>query len=136
MHLTDIISFALFVTIQMIKLFIGGFPLDITELQLVELVSRHGEVITIKIVRDKKTKICKGYAFLEMKDLYNAENAVDALDGIEYQGRKLSVSYKVEESVLLPKKQDQTPEPAVSRSYIKVSNPKDVVKKKRPRRSF
>src|SRR5258708_5668460 len=65
----------------MIKLFVGGFPLDITELELVMLVSPHGEVSTIKIVRDKKTGNCKGYAFLEMKDKEGADRAIEALDG-------------------------------------------------------
>ena len=47
----------------MVKLFVGGFPLDITELELVQLFNLHGDVATIKIVRDKKTRMCKGYAF-------------------------------------------------------------------------
>jgi RNA recognition motif-containing protein len=48
-------------------------------------------VETIKIVRDKKTRICKGYAFLEMKDRIGAENAVIALDGTPIADRVLSV---------------------------------------------
>jgi len=40
----------------MTKLFVGGFPLDMTELELVQLVSPHGTVNTIKIVRDKKNR--------------------------------------------------------------------------------
>eukprot|EP01037_Dinobryon_pediforme_P015115 gene15115-15258_t len=63
------------------QLFIGGFPLDITELELVQLVSPYGTVNTIKIVRDKKSGKCKGYAFLEMKDQTDAESVIDALDG-------------------------------------------------------
>ncbi len=75
----------------MVKLFVGGFPLDMTELDLVKIISLHGEVSTIKIVRDKKTRICKGYAFLEMKDRIGAENAAIALDGSEIGDRVLSV---------------------------------------------
>jgi RNA recognition motif-containing protein len=44
----------------MTKLFIGGFPLDITELELVQLVAPYGTISTIKIVRDKQTHQCKG----------------------------------------------------------------------------
>lgn len=75
----------------MVKLFVGGFPLEMTELELVKMIGPHGDVETIKIVRDKKTRICKGYAFLEMKDRAGAENAVIALDGTPIADRVLSV---------------------------------------------
>lgn len=74
------------------KIFLGGFPLDINELELVQLVSLHGAVETIKIVRDKKTRVCKGYAFLEMASREDAENAVEALDATSYKGRLLKLS--------------------------------------------
>jgi RNA recognition motif-containing protein len=85
------------------KLFIGGFPLDITELELVQLVSPHGAVETIKIVRDRKTGICKGYAFLEMIDLAAAENAVAMLSGTMLAGRELTLNI-VEEIVVVEKR--------------------------------
>ena len=47
----------------MIKIFVGGFPLDSTEVELVQRFSTYCTVVTIKIVRDKKTGTCKGYAF-------------------------------------------------------------------------
>lgn len=75
----------------MVKLFVGGFPLEMTELELVKMIGPHGDVETIKIVRDKKTRVCKGYAFLEMKDRTGAENAVIALDGTQIADRVLSV---------------------------------------------
>jgi RNA recognition motif-containing protein len=75
----------------MVKLFVGGFPLEMTELEIVKMIGPHGDVETIKIVRDKKTRICKGYAFLEMKDRTGAENAVIALDGMQLADRVLSV---------------------------------------------
>ena len=51
----------------MIKLFVSGFPLDITEIELAKLIAPYGDIATLKIVRDKKTRICKGYAFVEME---------------------------------------------------------------------
>lgn len=76
----------------MIKLFIGGFPLDMNELSIVQQVALYANVSTIKIVRDKKTKICKGYAFIEVTDRESAENAVENLDGTMFHGRELKVS--------------------------------------------
>ena len=76
----------------MVKLFIGGFPLDATEMDIVKLVGPYVDVQTIKIVRDKKTKICKGYAFLEMEDEAGARQAMAALDGTMLSGRELRLN--------------------------------------------
>lgn len=108
----------------MIKLFIGGFPLETNELELVKLVSPYGEVSTIKIVRDKKTNICKGYAFLELTEQHGAEQAIEALDGTTLGGRELTLNI-VEEKA----------EPAPS-AYVKIRRPdnNNYTKPKRPRR--
>lgn len=44
----------------MTKLFVGGFPLQITELELVQRLSLYGEVATIKIVGKKKDTFMQG----------------------------------------------------------------------------
>jgi RNA recognition motif-containing protein len=76
----------------MIKLFVGGFPLDTNELELVKLISPYAEVSTIKIVRDKKTQLCKGYAFLEVTTQEGAELAIDELSGTTWEGRELTIN--------------------------------------------
>ena len=106
----------------MVKLFVGGFPLDMTELELVQLIARHGDVSTIKIVRDKKTRVCKGYAFVEMTDRKGAELAVEMLDGTPLGDRKLSISIKEDEPV------------AVKPAHVNIRRYDAPVKAKRPRR--
>ncbi|MFI5159171.1 MAG: RNA-binding protein, partial [Sphingobacteriales bacterium] len=66
---------------MMVKLFVSGFPLDIQEIELAKMFALHGDIVTIKLVRDKKTRVCKGYGFIEMTDEAAAENAIAALDG-------------------------------------------------------
>lgn len=83
----------------MIKLFVGGFSLDITEMELVQIFDPHCRVVTIKIVRDKKTRVCKGYAFLEVATEEDAENAVRELDGAEIGDRSLTVKITREDEV-------------------------------------
>ncbi|MBL4676907.1 MAG: RNA-binding protein [Mucilaginibacter sp.] len=78
------------------KLFVSGFPLGITEMELALLIAPYGDIETIKIVRDKKTKKCKGYAFIEMKDSEGAENAATSLNGQDMQGRELTVNINPE----------------------------------------
>ncbi len=81
----------------MVKLFVSGFPLNMDELELARLFIPHGDLKTIKLVRDKKTRICKGYGFIEMGDRQSAESAVAALHGVEMGDRFLTVNIKEEE---------------------------------------
>ena len=110
----------------MIKLFVGGFPLDIRELELAAMIAPYGDIDTLKIVRDKKTGTCKGYAFVEMKTREGAELVMETLDGTMVEDRELSVRFAVEK-----------PAPAAPRTntgYQKTQQYNDPVKKKRPRR--
>jgi RNA recognition motif-containing protein len=124
----------------MIKLFVGGFPLNITELELVMLVSPHGQVNTIKIVRDKKTGKCKGYAFLEMTDKEGADRAMEALDGSFMGDRQLSVNITEDKPAPVRKPSfkpnNNYSAPSSTSSYVKVGRPGEDVKKKRPRKQF
>src|ERR1700712_4784339 len=113
----------------MVKLFVGGFPLDISEMELAQLFAIHGDVATIKIVRDKKTGTCKGYAFLEMKNQESADRAIDALDYAEVRDRMLTVKL-VEPTAAEPGSADALD---LNRRYVKVEKPSTVQKKKRPR---
>jgi RNA recognition motif-containing protein len=113
----------------MIKIFVGGFPLDFTELDIAMLVGLHGDISTIKIVRDKKTRICKGYAFVEMASKDGADKAVEALDGTEVGGRQLNVKIR-EEKPVAPAPRRYVPNRGGSTSTS------DFERKKRPRRTI
>lgn len=119
----------------MVKLFIGGFPLDYTELELVQLVALHGTVNTVKIVRDKKTGICKGYAFLEMKSLADANNAVEVLNGRSLAGQTLTLKVNDEAAPAPPAKKPYRPAPAKPATYVKVDKPTGTARPKRPRKA-
>ena len=108
----------------MVKIFIGGFPLDMDEMQLAQLVAPHGNISTLKIVRDKATKKCKGYAFMEMETEEDAVNTMAALDGEMLGDRELSVRLA----------EDKTAAPAAPARYERVARQPDALKKKRPRR--
>lgn len=114
----------------MVKIFIGGFPLEMRELELVQMVSPYAFVETIKIIRDKKTKICKGYAFLEIKTEEDAERAIDALNGTPMGERVLTLNLvepKSEEPILVTNN-------SVKKVYVKtIASSTGQLKKKRPR---
>jgi RNA recognition motif-containing protein len=105
----------------MVKLFVSGFPLEITEMELAQLVAPHGDIATIKIVRDRQTKKCKGYAFIEMATLTDAENAVIALDGAQLQDRELTVKIS-EDKPVAPKPSFKRPSTRPTERFTKYPN--------------
>jgi RNA recognition motif-containing protein len=118
------------IILVMVKIFVGGIPFNIEEIELVQLVAIYGEVCTIKIVRDKKTQKSKGYAFLEMANLEAAENAIEALDGSTFGAKQLNLN-------LVKAEPPKTAPPVVPTSnpiYKKVEAPGAAVKKKRQRK--
>lgn len=86
----------------MVKIFVGGLRPDVSELDLVMFISLRAQVNTIKVVRDKVTKRCKGYAFLEMTNQVEAQKAVSLLDGETYQGQVINIKIS-EEAPVAPK---------------------------------
>lgn len=105
-----------------IKLFIGGFPLDMDEMGLAQLIAPHGTIEVMKIVRDKKTRIAKGYAFVEMASEDDAVSVMAALDGEAIGDRQFSVKLT----------EVETPKPAPS--YEKLPRTIEPERKLRPRR--
>ena len=67
------------------KLYVGNFGYSVTDDQLEELFSEHGDVKSAKVIGDK------GFGFVEMSNTEEAEKAKDALNETEFSGRTLKV---------------------------------------------
>ncbi|MBS1529404.1 MAG: RNA-binding protein [Bacteroidetes bacterium] len=120
----------------MVTLFVGGFPLGMDEMELVKLVMPYGQVNTIKIVKDKKTRKSKGYGFLEMLDMEAAQGVIDNLNGTPIGDRVFTIKVSEEKPKPAPKPWGAKPQFAPRMSnYVKVDRAPDPFKKKRPRRS-
>ena len=124
----------------MTKIFVSGFPLDIDELGLARLIAPHGNISTIKIVRDRQTGKCKGYAFVEMETLTDAENVIIALDGLEMQDRELTVKISEDLPPVPPKPRFNKPTGNYNKPHFspKLEQRRDDIgdegRAKRPRR--
>lgn len=119
----------------MLKLFVGGFPLEITEMQLAQLIAPHGNISTIKIVRDRQTKKCKGYAFVEMATEQDAAQVAAALDGEMMEGRELSVKIAEDRPAPSGPPKPNFKRPMNNTGYVKRDRPDfDAPRSKRPRR--
>jgi len=74
------------------KLYVGNLPYSVKEEQLQELFSRHGSVVSVRIIADKFTGRSKGFGFVEMSSDGEAAEATQALNGNDFEGRALVVS--------------------------------------------
>lgn len=67
------------------KLYVGNLTYSVTNEQLEELFSKHGEVKQVNIIESR------GFGFVEMSTPAEAEDAKKALDGSDLEGRSLKV---------------------------------------------
>ncbi len=74
------------------KLFVGNLPYSATEQQLEELFAPHGEIREIKLIIDRVTGRSKGIAFVEFVNEEDAQKAIEAVNGVELDGRALVVN--------------------------------------------
>ena len=73
-------------------IYVGNLNYDIEEEELKNLFGEHGEVTSVKIIRDKYTGRAKGFGFVEMAEDDAANNAINALNGTEVMGRQMRVN--------------------------------------------
>jgi cold-inducible RNA-binding protein len=75
----------------MTNIFIANLDWDITSEDLKSTFSSFGEVAYAHVVFDNKTKKSKGFAYVEMTTSEGAIAAIQALNGMEINGRKLDI---------------------------------------------
>ena len=73
------------------KIYVGNLPYEVTEEQLQEVFSVHGEVNSVNIVRDRDTGESRGFGFVEMPDRDEASAAIEAMNDNDSLGKPLSV---------------------------------------------
>jgi RNA recognition motif-containing protein len=74
------------------KLYVGGLPYSVTEGRLQELFSAHGTVESANVISDKFTGQSRGFGFVEMSSGSEAQSAISALNGTQFDGRTLTVN--------------------------------------------
>jgi len=65
---------------------------DTTENDLRDLFGEHGTVTRVNIITDKMSGKSKGFAFVEMENDSDGQNAINELNGADMQGRNLKVN--------------------------------------------
>ncbi|WP_016956242.1 RNA recognition motif domain-containing protein [Catenovulum agarivorans] len=71
-------------------LYVGNLPYRANEASVRELFSQHGDVRSVRLMRDRNTGKRKGFGFVEINESA-AEAAINALNDQEFQQRTLKV---------------------------------------------
>lgn len=88
-----------------INIFIANLDWEIKSEDLNATFSAFGSVHYAHVVYDKETKKSKGYGYVEMESADEAINAINALNGLEINGRKLDVKIASPKGNRPPKKE-------------------------------
>ena len=74
------------------KLYVGNMSYSTTDASLKDLFSQAGNVSSATIIMDKMTGRSKGFGFVEFADDAEADAAIEKFNGMEVEGRKLTVN--------------------------------------------
>jgi RNA recognition motif-containing protein len=74
------------------NLYVGNVSYDASEDDLATAFGEFGEVSKTSIITDRVTGRSRGFGFVEMPNGTEAQAAVEAMNGKEFLGRRLTVS--------------------------------------------
>ena len=74
------------------KLYVGNLSFDATEGDVQQAFNAFGTVDSVAIITDKFSGRSRGFCFVEMPVQSEAEAAIQAMNGADFQGRALVVN--------------------------------------------
>ena len=74
------------------KLFVGGLAWATDDNRLREAFQAHGEVTDAKVINDRDTGRSRGFGFVTFADSSSAQDAMQAMNGADLDGRNLRVN--------------------------------------------
>ena len=72
------------------NIYVGNLPWSIDDAALEQIFAEHGTITSTKVISDRQSNSSRGFGFVEMSD--GGENAIQALNDAEVEGRKLVVN--------------------------------------------
>jgi len=74
------------------NIYVGNLSYTLTENELRDVFSEYGEVASANIIVDKYSGKSRGFGFVDMPNEADAEQAIEALNGSQLDGRSLKVN--------------------------------------------
>lgn len=75
-----------------VTLYVGNISYSMKEEDLKKAFGQFGNVMSVKIIADKRTGKSKGYGFVEMDSDESADEALKNINGKELAGRNVKVN--------------------------------------------
>lgn len=76
----------------MTNIFVGNLNYSTTQEDLHTTFAQFGNVERVNVVTDRDSGQPRGFAFVEMTDANEAQNAISQLNGVELHGRAMNVN--------------------------------------------
>jgi RNA recognition motif-containing protein len=74
------------------NIYVGNLSKDVTDDDLQGLFSEFGQIKSVKVIRDLFSGESKGFGFVEMPGLTEAQKAINELNTKEVKGKKIVVN--------------------------------------------
>ena len=74
------------------KLYVGNLSYNTTQDTLQSEFGAHGQIEEVAIINDRETGRPRGFAFVTMPNDEEARSAIEVLNGLEMDGRKITVN--------------------------------------------
>jgi RNA recognition motif-containing protein len=74
------------------NIFVGNLDFAATDSSVRAMFERYGTVDRVNLVTDRDTGRSRGFAFVEMSNENEANNAIAGLNGANFEGRALNVN--------------------------------------------
>lgn len=74
------------------NIFVGNLDFGATESAIRSLFEPFGAIDRVSLVTDRETGRSRGFAFVEMNDSAQAQQAITALNGTKLDGRALNIN--------------------------------------------
>ena len=74
------------------NIYVGNLSRDVTDEDLRNLFGNYGQVRSAKVIKDMFSQESKGFGFVEMPGLSEAQKAINELNTKEVKGKKLTVN--------------------------------------------
>lgn len=74
------------------NIYVGNLSRTASESSLKTLFEQFGQVLSVKVIKDKFTGDPRGFAFVEMASESEAQEAIAQLNGQEFEGSRLRIN--------------------------------------------
>lgn len=74
------------------RIYVGNLSYSVGKQELQQVFGAHGTVVSAQVITDRDTGRSKGFGFVEMGSEQEAQAAIAALNGRNFEGRNITVN--------------------------------------------